>query len=153
MKTLFSILLVCFPLLLSAQKTKLAQLQFITTSGQVLNQQKVPKGQALLLAYFRTDCDYCRHSALQIKTQAASYPAFIWMISPEESDIITIFEEMNGLYSIPGLVVGRDHSKSMHDWFQFEAIPFYVLFDDEGKQVGSFGQFPSSTEIQKLLSK
>ncbi len=153
MKLFLTVLIACMGWLpLQAQQGSYEHLNFKTTDGQTLTPSSLPQGKPLILAYFRTDCDNCRFAASQIKERAVDYPAQIWMISPEEQDMISVFEEMNGLYGLPSLTVAQDDTKSMHDWFQFEEIPFYVLFDGQGRQLATFPTFPDQATVKKYLT-
>lgn len=135
----------------AVQGQSMPSLAFSTTDGVLLTPEDIPENSALLLAYFRTDCDYCRFTARKIKEQVTGYPLEVWMVSPEAQDLLSVFEEMNGLYGLPNLTVAQDHTKNMHQWFQFEEIPYYLLFNKNGKQMASFKEWPALAEVKKLL--
>ncbi|PSK91942.1 peroxiredoxin family protein [Taibaiella chishuiensis] len=128
-------------------------LSFQDTEGHNLSTQDIPKGKALMLVYFRSDCDHCTHTAQQLKTTAKAYPATIWMVSAETQPAIRMFEEMMDLYDISNLRVLRDYTESMHRWFDFSQLPFIVLYDKNRKQLKTFGELPSVTSVKKILAQ
>lgn len=150
------LLLVCIGLLLPfcsvAQSKKIPALKFTTTENEAVSNKDIPKGKALMMVYFRSDCDHCEHTAQQLKTTAAKYPVTIWMISAEPIPTLRTFEEMMGLMDFDNLTVMQDHTQSMHKWFDFTQLPFVVLFDKNGKQLKTFGELPSVESIKKILA-
>lgn len=144
-------LLLTLPLLSSAQGT-LPSMRFTGTDQQPLSNKDIPKGKALMLVYFRSDCDHCQHTAQQLRKSAASYPLTIWMVSAEPIPTLQTFESMTGLYEADNLVMMQDHSQSMHTWFDFSKLPFIVLFDKQGKQRKTFEELPAPATVKKILS-
>lgn len=145
------LLLVILPLVSMGQK-KIPALNFIDTDDAAVSNKDIPKGKALLLLYFRSDCDHCEHTAQQLKTAAAGYPVTIWMVSAEPIPTLRTFEDMMGLYDIANLKVMQDHTQSMHRWFEFTKLPFIVLFDKNGKQLKIFDELPTAATVKKILS-
>jgi len=141
----------CCPLFSSAQQ-KIHALRFKDTEETPVDHKAIPKGRALMLVYFRSDCDHCQHTAQQLKTSAAGYPLTIWMVSAEPIPTLRMFEEMTGLYDIVNLRVLQDHTQSMHTWFDFTKLPFIVLFDKQGRQLKTFDELPSVTSVKKILN-
>lgn len=113
----------------------------------------IPKGQALMLVYFRSDCDHCMHTAQQLKTEATKYPLTIWMVSAETQPALRTFEDMTDLYDISNLSVLQDHTQSMHKLFDFSQLPFVVLFDKNKKQRKTFEKLPDTATIKKILAQ
>ena len=112
---------------------------------------KFEKGKAVLLVYFRTDCDDCNQNMMVLGKIAHKYPAQIWMVSPEAISKLQVFEDMYGLYEVDNVHVLQDYLKSMHNWFDFKWLPFAVLFDANGNEVKRFDKLPSSQEVTELL--
>jgi thioredoxin-related protein len=146
------LLLVMFPLFCFAQNKKIPALRFTDTENTLVSNKDIPKGKALMLIYFRSDCDHCEHTAQQLKTTAAKYSATIWMVSAEPLPTLRTFEEMTGLYDFDNLTVMQDHTQSMHRWFDFEKLPFIVLFDKSGNQLKTFDELPTAETIKKILT-
>ncbi len=128
-------------------------LRFQDTEGKTLTTQDIPKGKALILVYFRSDCDHCTHTAQQLKSSARQYPATIWMVSAETQPALRMFEEMMDLYDISNLSVLRDYTESMHRWYTFSQLPFIVLYDKNRKQLKTFGALPSVASVKKILAQ
>jgi thioredoxin-related protein len=146
------LLLVMCPLLCLAQSKKIPALRFTNTENEPVSNKNIPKGKALMLVYFRSDCDHCEHTAQQLKATAAKYPVTIWMVSAEPIPTLRTFEEMMGLYDFDNLTVMQDHTQSMHRWFDFEKLPFIVLFDKAGKQLKTFDELPTVETVKKILA-
>lgn len=146
------LLLIMLPLFCFAQSKKIPSLRFTDTENTLVSNKDIPKGKALMLIYFRSDCDHCEHTAQQLKTTAAKYPATIWMVSAEPLPTLRTFEEMAGLYDFDNLTVMQDHTQSMHKWFDFSKLPFIVLFDKSGKQLKTFDELPTVETIKKILA-
>ncbi len=146
------VLLAIAPLHSQAQQNKIPALKFTDTDNAAVSNKDIPKGKALMLLYFRSDCDHCEHTAQQLKSTAAQYPLSIWMVSAETIPTLRTFEDMMGLYDISNLRVMQDHTQSMHRWFDFSKLPFIVVFDKNGKQLKTFDELPSSATIKKILS-
>lgn len=143
---------ILFPVLCPAQSKKIPALKFTDTENELISNKNIPKGKALMLIYFRSDCDHCEHTAQQLKTTATKYPATIWMVSAEPLPTLRTFEEMAGLYDLGNLSVMQDHTQSMHKWFDFTKLPFIVVFDKNGKQLAIYDELPSVATIKKLLT-
>lgn len=152
MKYLFtSIAALLFSFIAPAQK--MPDFRFMDTENQQKSVLDIPKGKALMLVYFRSDCDHCTHTAQQLKTEAAKYPLTIWMVSAETQPALRTFEDMMGLYDISNLSILQDHTQSMHRWFEFSSLPYIVLFDKNKKQLKTFAELPSVTTIKKILAQ
>lgn len=129
---------------------KLSGLRFIDTENGLVTAKNIPKGKALLLIYFRSDCDHCVHASQKLKESAAHYPAVIWMVSAEPLATLRTFEDMTGFYDVSNLTVLQDHTQSMHTWFDFTQLPFIVLFDKNGKQLKTFSELPAVETVKKF---
>lgn len=153
--SLLCILLLCIllPVSLYAQGKKIPALHFKDTEEASVSNKDIPKGKALMLLYFRSDCDHCEHTAQQLKTTATKYPALLWMVSAEPIPTLRTFEDMAGLYDIANLRVMQDYSQSMHQWFDFTKLPFIVLFDKNGNQLKTFDELPTVESIKKILNQ
>lgn len=148
----FLVLVAIIPFHNYAQQAKIPALKFTDTDNAAVSNKDIPKGKALLLLYFRSDCDHCEHTAQQLKKTAAQYPLNIWMVSAEPIPTLRTFEDMMSLYDIDNLRVMQDHTQSMHRWFDFSKLPFIVVFDKNGKQLKTFDELPSAATIKKILS-
>ena len=109
------------------------------------------KGKAVLLVYFRTDCDDCNQNMKVLGKISHRYPVQIWMVSPEAMPKLQVFEDMYGLYEVDNIHVLQDYLKSMHTWFDFKWLPFAVLFDANGKEVRRFDRLPDAETVTSLL--
>lgn len=143
---------IVLPLFSFAQSKKIPAVKFTDTENELISNKDIPKGKALMLIYFRSDCDHCEHTAQQLKAAAAKYPATIWMVSAEPLPTLRTFEEMMGLYDFDNLTVMQDHTQSMHKWFDFTKLPFIVVFDKNGKQLKTFDELPAVETVKKLLA-
>jgi len=125
--------------------------KFLDTDSVTITVKDIQPGKGLMLVYFRSDCDHCRHMAQVMKGLGNSYPVPVWMVSAEDMDMIRLFEEMTGLYDIDNLRTMRDYTFNMHTWFDFKSLPFIVLFDKNGRQVKQFEDLPQAATIDSLL--
>jgi peroxiredoxin len=156
MKYLSSLVVIALLLLLpyighSQQKT-LPDFHFLNTDKEAVDKKNIQKGKALLLIYFRSDCDHCENTAMQLKTTAAKYPVTIWMVSAEEIPALRTFEDMVGLYDINNLTVLQDNNHQMHKAYDFSKLPFIVLYTSSGKQLKIFDELPSVETVRKILN-
>jgi peroxiredoxin len=156
MKRLFKCLSVASLLLLSclgfAQQNHLPDFHFLDTDHVPVGKKDIPKGKALLLIYFRSDCDHCEHTAMQLKEAARKYPAVIWMVSGEEIPALHTFESLLDLYDIPNLKVLQDNNHQMHRFYDFTQLPFIALYSPSGKLLKQFDELPSIDVIKKTLT-
>lgn len=148
---LTTFLLTCSVFSYSQQKTR-PDFHFINTDKEPVDKKTIPKGKALLLIYFRSDCDHCEHTAMQLKTTATKYPAMIWMVSSEETPALRVFEDMVGLYDIDNLTVLQDSNHQLHKAYDFTRLPFIVLYSSSGKQLKIFEELPSAETVRKILN-
>lgn len=135
------------------QSKKMPDLYFSDTENNIFTNKDIPQNTALLLVYFRTDCDECRHSAQVIKNNAAKYPLMIWMVSPNDKEELGIFEYMTGLMDIKNVRVLQDSKDIMHRLFSFSALPFGVLFDKNSKEIKTYDYLPDAKTVIKDLGK
>lgn len=145
-------LLLLVPSLCIAQKGKMPAFRFTDTDGEAVSNKDLPKEKAMMLLYFRSDCDHCEQTARQLKSTATQYPLTIWMVSAEPIPVLRTFEYMMGLYDFDNLTVLQDHTQSMHRWFDFTKLPFIVLYDKNGKQVKIFEELPDVASVKKILN-
>jgi peroxiredoxin len=155
MKLLLKALMVaCLPLIYFkgfAQQKAMPEFRFIDTDKASVGKSNIPKGKGLLLVYFRSDCDHCEHTAIELKAKARQYPTLIWMVSGEELPALQTFESMMGLYDISNLKVLQDKNKQMHTFFNFTQLPYILLYSASGKFVKQFDELPSAEVVKKLL--
>jgi len=130
---------------------KMPALQFKDTELSLVGIRDIPKDKALLLIYFRSDCDHCIHTAQTLKGNTGKYPATIWMVSAETIEELRMFEDMTEFYDVANLRVLQDHTQSMHRWYDFSQLPFIVLFDKKGNQVKTYKELPAAAMVKKDL--
>lgn len=144
---------VCLLLAFNAAGQAMPDFRFLDTENKTITTKDISKGKALMVVYFRGDCDHCTHTAQLLKTEAKKYPVVIWMVSAETLPALRTFEDMMGLYDIDNLSILQDNTQSMHRWFDFSQLPFIVLFDKNKKQRKTFGELPSVATIKKILAQ
>ena len=137
----------------AGQTDNFPDFKFMDTDSMPVTVKDIDPGKGLMLVYFRSDCDHCRHMAQLMKEQVSTYPVDIWMISAEDMDMIRLFEEMTGLYDMDNLRTMRDYTFNMHTWFDFKSLPFILLFDKRGKQVKQFENLPEAGTVDSLLQE
>jgi peroxiredoxin len=135
-----------------AQQNKMPDFQFLDTENATVTKKEIPKGKALLLIYFRSDCDHCVHTAMQLKATVSKYPARIWMVSGEAISVLQNFESMQGLYDFDNLKVLQDNKHQMHKYYDFVKLPFIVLYSPSGKLLKTFEALPSAEIVRKILN-
>lgn len=126
---------------------------FLNTDRQIITNKDIPPHLALLLVYFRTDCDDCRHIAQVIRQKASAYPLTIWMVSPNGLDNLSDFEYMVGLTGVKNVRVLQDNKSSMHKFFDFSFLPFVVLYNGNGREMKTYDYLPDVATVKKDLSK
>lgn len=147
----FCFVFFCLHALSFAQAKQMPDFSFLDTESDTFTNKDIPPNTALLLVYFRTDCDECRHSAQLIKYNASQYPLMIWMVSPNDLENLGTFEYMTGLTTLKNVQVLQDHKDQMHRLFSFTALPFVVLFDKKGKEIKTYDYLPDAKRITKDL--
>jgi thioredoxin-related protein len=125
--------------------------EFMDTDSVLVNASDIPTEKGLLLIYFRSDCEHCHHTALQLKETFQNISSTVWMVTGEDMDMIRLFEDMSGLYDFDELKILRDYHHNMHTWFSFTSLPFIVLFDKNGKVLQTFEDLPNIATIDSLL--
>lgn len=157
MKNCFLLLSFCFLELLHpvfAQNNQiLSRLAFRDVDNNRFTAKDLPANTPLLLLYFRTDCDDCRYTAQVIVRTAKQYPLIIWMISPNDEETLGTFEYMTGLDKAENVRVLRDDQSIMHQLFDFQALPFCVLLDKNGRKIKTYDYFPTPESIKKDLGE
>ena len=157
MKNCFLLLSFCFLGLLHpvfAQNNQiLSRLAFRDVDNNRFTAKDLLANTPLLLLYFRTDCDDCRHTAQVLARTAARYPLTIWMISPNDEETLGTFEYMTGLDKAENVRVLRDDQSIMHQLFDFQALPFCVLLDKNGREVKTYNYLPKAEMIKKDLGE
>ena len=135
-----------------AQQKNITDFHFIDTDKIAVSKKDIPKGKALLIIYFRSDCDHCEHTAMELKGKAQQYPVMIWMVSGEDVAALQTFEGMMGLLDISNLKVLQDKNHQMHTFYNFTQLPFIVLYNASGKFIKQFNELPSADVVKKALS-
>lgn len=135
-----------------AQQKSIPDIRFSDTDDLPFGKKNLPKNRALLIVYFRSDCDHCMQTATVLRKTATQYPSEIWMISGEEMEPIRSFEEMLDLYDIHNLKVLRDQNHEMHRYYDFTALPFVLLYSPSGKLLKQFEHLPTAAEVRKILT-
>lgn len=155
MLRLLPVLLLAFCVACSTkgQTNKFPDFKFIDTDSVTVTANDINPQKGLMLVYFRSDCDHCRHMAQMMKTLVPSYPVDIWMVSAEDIEMLRLFEEMTGLYDMEHLRTLRDYTFSMHTWFDFKSLPFIVLFDKDGSELHQFEDLPPARVVDSLLQR
>ena len=141
-----------FSISVSAQQKVIPDFHFYDTDKVAVAKKDIPNGKAFMLIYFRSDCDHCEHTAMELKTKAKQYPATIWMISGEEIPALQTFETMMSLYDIPNLKVLQDKNHQMHSFYNFTQLPLIVLYSASGKFLKTFEELPSVEIVKKTLA-
>lgn len=149
----FSFLFFCIQSISFAQAKQMPDFSFLDTDNNTFTNKDIPQNTALLLVYFRTDCDECRHSAQLIQYNASHYPLMIWMISPNDLEDLGTFEYMVGLTKLKNVQVLQDNKDQMHRLFSFTALPFVVLFDKKGKAIKTYDYLPDAKTVTRDLNQ
>lgn len=149
---IFTIFLLTTSISSYSQQKTIPDFHFINTDKEPVDKKSIPKGKALLMIYFRSDCDHCEHTAMQLKATASKYPVKIWMVSAEEIPALRVFEDMVGLYDIDNITVLQDNNHQMHKAYDFSQLPFIVLYNSSGKQLKIFNELPSAETVRKVLT-
>ncbi len=58
----------------SSVAQKMPDFHFLSTDDAAVSTKDIARGKALMLVYFRSDCDHCMHTAQQLKAAATKYP-------------------------------------------------------------------------------
>jgi thioredoxin-related protein len=128
------------------------KLTFLDMLKDTVSYQNSIGEKPLLLIYFRPDCEDCAYTARLLKTHADAYSIPVWLVSAAPLDQLQVFESMTGFYE-GNIKVLQDYTNSMHNWFDFQWLPFIILLDKKGKAIKTFESLPSPAAITKLLQK
>jgi len=149
---IIALFLLAAPLKGQCQQKQLPDLHFTDTEHRAVSRKDLPKGKGLLLIYFRSDCDHCIHTSVDLRKNASRYPCEIWMVSGEDYNQVENFESMMGLYDPANVKVLLDQQHQMHRFFDFTQLPFIVLYNANGRQLKTFTELPSPEIIRKILN-
>jgi len=128
------------------------KLIFLDMLKDTVSYQNSIREKPLLLIYFRPDCEDCAYTARLLKAHAREYAVPVWLVSAAPLDQLQVFESMTGFYD-GNIKVLQDYTNSMHDWFDFQWLPFIILLNKKGKAIKTFESLPSQPAITKLLQK
>ena len=126
---------------------------FSDTENNTFTNRDIPDESPLMLIYFRTDCDECRHMAQVLQEKAEDYPVTIWMVSPNDAETLSTFAYMTGLLDKKNLQVLQDSRDMMHKWFSFTALPYIVLFDKNRDRLQVYTSLPDVETVKKRLAQ
>ena len=112
------------------------------------------KNKAVLLMVFSPDCDHCKHEINELITNIDLFKNIqIVMASPLDFHLIKTFYELYKIADYPNIIMCRDYSYFLGDFFKVRSFPAIFLYDKKGKFVQTFDGSVPVKKISDALSK
>lgn len=104
--------------------------EFVTTKREVFNQASIDPNTPTLFVFYNSECDYCRHEALDISENIEELQDIeVLFISTEpKAEIIDFSEEFN-LNQQQNIHFLHDSTSSVYSLFDLTSYPYLLIYD------------------------
>ena len=111
------------------------------------------KGKVILIDFWNTWCTPCRNAMIQIKPLKEEMKDVIYLYIANESSPIDKWNEM--IPEIDGVHtrISSKQSNLLYKFYQFDAIPTYIIINKEGNKTYQKTAFPGIHILKKELEK
>lgn len=111
--------------------------------------QKDVKKQETLIMYFSPDCDHCIKQVEDMNKRMKDLSKLqILMLTHQPMDMLVPFIKKYNLNAQPNIKIGRDAKFSLPGFYQMKTLPYFALYDKEGKFIAVY---ESNTKVDTLL--
>jgi|SoiMethySBSTD1v2_1073268.scaffolds.fasta_scaffold726313_2 thioredoxin-related protein len=107
------------------------------------------KKQETMIMYFSPDCEHCiRQMNDMIKRMKDLKKLQIIMVTYQPMDLLVDFIKTYKLQKYSNIKTGRDTKFLLPGFYQIKSLPYFALYDKEGKLITTF---ESNTKVDTLL--
>jgi len=107
------------------------------------------KKQETLIMYFSPDCDHCIKQMNEMNKRMKELKKLqIIMVTYQPMDLLVDFIKTYKLQKYSNIKAGRDTKFLLPGFYQIKSLPYFALYDKEGKLITVF---ESNTPVDKLL--
>jgi len=107
------------------------------------------KKQETLIMYFSPDCDHCIKQMEEMNKRMKDLGKLqIIMVTHQPMDMLIDFIKTYKLEKYSNFKTGRDTKFLLPGFYQMKSLPYFALYDKEGKLITTF---ESNTKVDVLL--
>ncbi len=107
------------------------------------------KKQETLIMYFSPDCDHCIKQMNEMDKRMKDLKKLqIIMVTYQPMDLLIDFIKTYKLQKYSNIKAGRDTKFLLPGFYQIKSLPYFALYDKEGKLITTF---ESNTKVDTLL--
>jgi len=107
------------------------------------------KKQETLIMYFSPDCDHCIKQMNEMNKRMKDLKKIqIMMVTYQPMDLLVDFIKTYKLQKYSNIKAGRDTKFLLPGFYQIKSLPYFALYDKEGKLITTY---ESNTKVDVLL--
>jgi len=107
------------------------------------------KKQETLIMYFSPDCDHCIKQMNEMNKRMKDLKKLqIIMVTYQPMDLLVDFIKTYKLQKYSNIKAGRDAKFLLPGFYQIKSLPYFALYDKEGKLITVF---ESNTKVDTLI--
>lgn len=107
------------------------------------------KRQETLIMYFSPDCEHCiKQMNDMMKRMKDLKKLQIIMVTYQPMDLLVDFIKTYNLKKYSNIKAGRDTKFLLPGFYQIKSLPYFALYDKDGKLITTY---ESNTSVDKLL--
>lgn len=132
---------------------KIAPFSIKLADGKTFTSAELKK-EPVILIYFSPDCDHCQHFT---KEMVENYKTLLTdkqvvMVTYLPVNDVKRFEDMFELQHYKNIIVGTEEKTFVvRNYYKVTRFPFVVMYNKPGKQVKTFANGPSFTDVYKTI--
>ena len=109
----------------------------------------IRKGMPVMIMLFSPDCEHCiKQMNEMIKRMKDLKKLQIIMVTYQPMDLLVDFIKTYNLKKYSNIKAGRDTKFLLPGFYQIKSLPYFALYDKEGKLITTF---ESNTKVDTLL--
>jgi thioredoxin-related protein len=126
----------------------LPPLEILQPDSSILTNANLKKQETLIM-YFSPDCEHCiKQMNEMIKRMKDLKKLQIIMVTYQPMDLLVDFIKTYNLKKYSNIKAGRDTKFLLPGFFQMKSLPYFALYDKEGKLITTF---ESNTKVDTIL--
>lgn len=126
----------------------LPPLEVLRPDSSIITRNDLKKQETLIM-YFSPDCDHCIKQMEEMDKRAKDLKKLqIIMVTHQPMPMLVDFIKKYNLKSQPNFLVGRDAKFILPGYYQMKSLPYFALYDKEGKFIAVY---ESNTKVDTLL--
>ena len=126
----------------------LPQLEILRPDSSTLTKADLKKQETLIM-YFSPDCDHCIKQMEEMNKRMKDLAKLqILMVTYQPMNLLIDFIKTYKLEKYNNIKTGRDSKFLLPGFYQIKSLPYFALYDKEGKLITTF---ESNTKVDILL--